>query len=111
MIDQAAIEQIIAQYVKHGWTLRRVLLSGDPPDTGVFGDAEIVRSRLDAIWLSRSSQPNTTAWELRNLSLTPYALVTGITKDTPSEAAEEILNETESRMLEVLDRRAIVVDR
>lgn len=105
MIDRAAIEQIIAQYTKHGWTLRRVLLSEDGPDSGAFGEAEIFKSDLDALWFSRSSRPDLTAWELRHLNTAPYALVTGVPSEADREETDTILKETETRMRETLAKR------
>lgn len=103
-MDQAAIKQIIEQYEKHGWKLRRVLLSdslragcGEPSD--LFGDADVTASQLDAAWFSRSSKPDVTAWELRRLTGTPYAIVTGIREGVQSDEVEAALRETEAKML------------
>lgn len=105
MIDSSAIEKIVAQYVKHGWTLRRVLLSDDGPDSGAFGEAEILRSDLNALWFSRSTRPDSTAWELRHLSTAPYALVTGVPFEADPQGTDAILSETEIRMRETLTKR------
>ncbi len=103
-MDGTAIEQIIAQYKKHGWKLRRVLLSaglsrqiGDSAD--LFEGVEAAASELDAAWFSRSTKPGITAWELRHLSETPYALVTGIDEGIGADESEAILRETEMKML------------
>ncbi|NOT46416.1 MAG: hypothetical protein HOP17_01515 [Acidobacteria bacterium] len=108
MIERAAIEQIIAQYEKHGWSLRRVLLSknlGNEFDDGLFGDAASLPSELDGLWFSRSSRPDSTAWELRHLSDTPYALVAGVPAGRAPAEADLILKETEARMLAVVQTR------
>ena len=103
MIDRPAIEQILAQYKKHGWRLRRVLMSnelasrlGDP--AAVFEDAQVLDSNLDAAWFSRSSRPGMTAWELRYLGPMPYALVEGLSEDLDPEEAEARLLDVEERM-------------
>ncbi len=101
MIDRGDVEQMIAQYTKHGWKLRRVLLSVNADELGgVFGDAEIRGSDLDAAWFSRASKPDVIAWELRSLARTPYALVTGVPVDAGEDEAEVLLAETEAKMLE-----------
>jgi hypothetical protein len=46
MIGEREVREILAQYEKHGWSLRRVLLSAEiesslPPT--LFGQTEIVR--------------------------------------------------------------------
>ena len=111
MIDASAIEEIIALYTKHGWTLRRVLLS-DPLQkrllaaaADIFGDAEVGKSELDAAWFSRSSRPDCTAWEIRHLSEMPYALVAVIDDETPAENTTEILKSTEAKMLEIVSKK------
>ncbi len=113
MIDAATIEEIIALYAKHGWTLRRVLLS-EPLrkslSTGVgriFANAEIVDSVLDAAWFSRSSRQDCTAWEIRHLSQTPFALVAVIDDGTDAEQAAEVFRDTEAKMLEMTAKRPL----
>lgn len=80
------IRDIITTYAKHGWTLRRVLLSAATADAvkaspDLFGSAEIVESGTDAAWFSRERQDGGTAWEIRYLGPTQYALVTIIEND------------------------------
>lgn len=109
MIGREQIEQIIAQYSKHGWKLRRVLLSGRlMPLSGtaeMFGDAEILSSELDAAWFTRSSRPGITAWELRRLSTAPYALVVNITEGTPADEFEQLLKGVETKMIQTVSDR------
>ena len=107
MIDREAIGQIIAQYKKHGWALRRVLMSDEFASSvqdaaSLFDDAEVQASDLDAAWFSRSSRPGMTAWELRYLGQMPYALVEGIPDDLSPAEAEARLREVEVRMKEVV---------
>jgi hypothetical protein len=107
MIGREALEQILAQYDKHGWTLRRVLVS-DPGlgvTDGIFGGVEVRPSQLNGLWFSRSSRPGVTAWELRHLSATPYALVENIQEGTEKSEAELVLKRTETKMLEIIRGR------
>jgi hypothetical protein len=109
MIDRDAIEQIIAQYAKHGWKLRRVLLSDGlrqaVPDIAVaHAGVELKRSDLDGLWFSRSSRPGVATWELRRLAETPFALVTAVEEGADEETAELILKETEAKMIDATRR-------
>ena len=55
-------KDIIAVYQRHGWKLRRVLLSPSLRDElaqqgdDVFGDAVLLDSEFDALWFARPSQ-------------------------------------------------------
>ncbi|MGB7207391.1 MAG: hypothetical protein WBD27_01910 [Pyrinomonadaceae bacterium] len=111
MIDAGSINEIIALYTKHGWTLRRVLLSEQlrknlsTTVADIFGGVEVARSELDAAWFSRSSRPDCTAWEIRHLSENPFALVEVIDRETDDEEAEETFRKTEAKMLEMTAKR------
>ena len=98
MTDLATVGEIIKQYEKHGWTLRRALLSDESRRTlsNSLGDLEIVSSDLEALWFSRSAKPETESWELRRLTGSPFALVAVI----PSNASEE---EVESTLAQIAD--------
>ena len=104
MINAEQIAEILALYRKHGWTLRRVLLSGgaksDLTDSlkGLFGEVEIVTSGLNALWFSRASKKDREAWELRHLSKAPFALVETFDKETAEVEREETRREMEERM-------------
>lgn len=105
MIDQATLGEILAQYSKHGWILRRVLLSDSLGSRlaeafATMQDVEIVSSTLDGLWFTRPSATGSTAWELRHLSTTPYALVVGITEGMTRSEAEELMAAAETKMLE-----------
>src|SRR5687768_15919309 len=105
MIDRRAIEAILAQYKKHGWELRRVLLSDEfkVQVTGLdelFSDADVRASELDALWFSRSSSPGTTAWEIRRLTESPFALIVVLQDEAGPEDREAILKQAERQMLE-----------
>lgn len=104
MINRQQIAEILSLYKKHGWNLRRVLLSerlkaslADSPLEQLFGAAEIRVSEIDAVWFSRPSRDNQEAWELRRLSETPYALMEMFDEDDDEDIREESLSETEAR--------------
>jgi len=103
MIGEQEISEILAQYKKHGWNLRRVLLSAETSENlsaSLFGQAEIVASELNAAWFSRCSFEGREAWELRCLSTMPFALVEVFEEDDDEEVREEIRREMETRLTE-----------
>lgn len=107
MNEAAAIEAIIAQYAKHGWTLRRVLLSeslrrkiGDGGGR-LFGAADLVSRDLDAAWFSRSSQQGKETWEIRSLGNSPYAIDAFLDDSMDIATRENILRSTENRLCKV----------
>lgn len=107
MTTAAQIEEIVALYEKHGWKLRRVLLSADSKDlskNSVLADAEIRDSSFDALWFSRRSRPGAESWEIRRLAGSPFALVEVFEDGTTDADVEERLAETENRMAETLTR-------
>jgi hypothetical protein len=89
MIRPAVVRDIIELYTKHGWVLRRVLLSaGSRAAVGseaasLFGDAAVIDSPFDAAWFSRPPADGPIAWEIRNLGDTPYALVEHLDESSP----------------------------
>ena len=109
-MNQAAIEAIIEQYLKHGWTFRRVLLTAStseliqPGKLQPFGSSEPVPSDLDAIWFSRVSQPGKETWELRSLR-TPYAIDAFLEDQMSEHEREELLRNTEDRMRQAAPHR------
>jgi hypothetical protein len=111
MIDAGLVREILAIYTKHGWTLRRVLLSdaektaAGPSVREQLGGVPVSASQLDAMWFSRVSKGTLEAWELRHLGPTPYALLEVIDREEGESAREAILAETESRMQNVVTRR------
>lgn len=103
MIGEEQIKEILAQYKKHGWNLRRVLLSAEISkilSVSMFGQAEIISSQINAAWFSRPSTEGSEAWELRHFSTTPFALVEVFEEDDEEEAREEIRSEMETRLTE-----------
>lgn len=112
MIDAVSIKAILEIYVKHGWALRRVLLSdglknnlGGQAAKDLFGDTLVKTSPLDALWFSRPSKGNMVAWELRHLSNVPYALLEGLDAGSNEAAFEETLSQTEAKMQNALRRK------
>ena len=93
------IQDILSLYQKHGWKLRRVLLSESlKKQLGeVDFEAEVVESKVDAAWFSRPSGDKE-AWELRKLSQTPYALFETFEEDDEEEVREEIRREMEAKL-------------
>jgi|SRR5687768_6279205 len=100
MTDPATVGEIIAQYEKHGWKLRRALLSdqGGAKLAGVLPDVETFDSDLDALWFSRRSRPDSEAWELRRLTNLPFALVAVIRNEASEEEVEETLAQVQDEM-------------
>ena len=99
------IREILAQYKKHGWNLRRVLLSARTKENlaemlnSLFGETEILSSETDAIWFSRVSGKNGEAWELRRLSETPYALFEVFDAEDDEVVREETRFEMQERLI------------
>jgi hypothetical protein len=93
-------QQIIANYSRHGWTLRRVLLRPQTRNElgGNFGDVEPNDSEIDALWFARPSSAGREAWELRLLAEYPYALFETFEADEGEEGREEARREMEHRM-------------
>lgn len=97
------IEDILSLYQKHGWTLRRVLLSTKlkkqlADSMQIFSRAEIIEARIDAAWFSRASGKDKEAWELRRLSETQYALLEVFENEAEPEVCEEIRAEMEAKL-------------
>ena len=97
------IKEILGVYQKHGWQLRRVLLSmatraelnlaALPSET-----IHLEEATIDALWFSRPSHEEREAWELRLLAENPYALFETFEKDETDEEREEVRREMEARM-------------
>ncbi len=96
-------KQIIAMYERHGWALKRALLSKETRaaiDDGIFNNAAIVDSDFDALWFARPSHPDREAWELRLLAEQQYALFEAFEADESEEDRAEARLEMENRMRE-----------
>ena len=109
MVKKEVVSEILSLYKKHGWSLRRVLLSDNTKKElsgsleSLFGAAEIISSEIDAAWFSRDSNKTNIAWELRHLSENPFAVFEVFEKGIDAE----ILNENLSGMEERLKNRLI----
>lgn len=96
--------EILAVYRKHGWQLRRLLMT---PETRAQlevstspDEARPEEAQIDAMWFSRPSHGGREAWELRLLAEQPYALFETFEKDETEEQREEMRREMENRMRE-----------
>jgi hypothetical protein len=112
MITAKQIQEILSLYKRHGWNLRRVLLT-EPLRASLldslemlFGAAELVSSEIDAVWFSRlSGADDREAWEIRRLSETPYALLEVFDADDDEEVREEARHEIEQQLKARLNNR------
>lgn len=95
------IREIVATYRRHGWRLERLLLR---PETeaelaGELTEGAVVReAAVDALWFARASHTGRTAWELRLVAETPYALFETFEADEAEEDREEVRREMEARL-------------
>lgn len=107
MIDARQIQEIIAQYEKHGWNLRRVLLSEEARKklpSSLFDASETVSSDLDALWFSRAANEGRETWELRRVSGTAFALVEVFETDDEEETREATRQEMETRLADLASK-------
>ena len=94
-------KQIIALYERHGWTLKRVLLTSETRaaiDDNIFNNAAIVDSDFDALWFARPSHADREAWELRLLAEQQYALFEAFEADESEADRNEARLEMENKM-------------
>ena len=101
MVTDDLAKQIIELYERHGWTLKRALLSRETRaaiDDSVFNSAAIVDSDFDALWFARGSQADREAWELRLMAEQQYALFEAFEVDESEEDRDEARLEMENRM-------------
>ncbi len=109
MIDINSFSEIIALYQKHGWVLRRVLLSDDPSPglseiiSSRYNDIPVIRASIDAAWFSRPPADGGIAWEIRHLGNLPYALVENLDETSPDFIAS--LAKVEARLIDAIARR------
>lgn len=102
--------EIIANYRRHQWQLKLVLLRpatraelGDSAMM-IFEDAPIEESEIDALWFARPSHAGREAWELRLVAETPYALFETFEPDETEEERAELRREMEARLREHSNR-------
>ena len=105
-IDRFA--EIIKTYQRHGWQLRRALVTaesrgliGNQSET-LFAEAALQEAEFDAAWFARPSHGDREAWELRLVAETPYALFEVFETDESEEQREEVRREMEARMRDYL---------
>lgn len=101
MIGEREIKEILSQYEKHGWSLRRVLLSAENKanlTATLFGQTEIVASDVNALWFARASFEGRETWELRHLSSVPFALVEVFETDDEEDEREDARYEMQTRL-------------
>jgi hypothetical protein len=100
MIDAETVGEIIGQYEKHGWILRRALLSDEGMNASqkIPDNVEVEPSDFDALWFSRKSKPDSEAWELRRLTGSPFALVAVVSTNASSEEVEATLSQVVEEM-------------
>src|SRR5689334_7236523 len=103
------IEEIVATYTRHGWTLRQILLRPESKaaaaDSDSFDDAEVRDADFDALWFSRPSHEKREAWELRLISEQAYGLFEAFEANESEEDRGEARQEMENRMREHLAGR------
>jgi hypothetical protein len=102
--------ETIANYSRHNWTLRRVLLRaetraeiGDALLT-LFADTPLEESEIDALWFARPSHAGREAWELRLVADTPYALFETFEPDEAEEERAELRREMEAKLRDYANR-------
>jgi hypothetical protein len=107
MIDTGSLRELIATYERHGWLLRRVLLSDDARASLDINlpDIPIISSDIDAAWFSRPPGTAGVAWEIRYLGATPYALVEKL--DENEDSFEQQLADVESRLRLAIAKKRI----
>ena len=100
MIEPVTVGEIISQYEKHGWILRRALLSEENKNVLAekASSIDVEVSDLDALWFSRRSNPESEAWELRRLTGSPFALVAVISSDATSDEVDATLAQVADEM-------------
>jgi hypothetical protein len=98
MIELSSIEDVIALYEKHGWVLRRLLLTDEMEAVaGVrFLSVPVRTSGIDAAWFSRPTKPGGISWEIRYLGDPPFALLEFL--DEHADDFETALRDVEIRL-------------
>src|SRR5438132_1656293 len=96
-----SINEILATYSKHGWRLKRLLVTAEArallseSEREIFEDAIVEDSSVNALWFARPSHAGREAWELRLVAETPYALFETFEADEEEEEREELRREME----------------
>lgn len=107
-MDKSHIRDLLGQYLRHGWILRRALLSKGAMDRPmaeeIFGNVPVISSTFDAVWFSRPTNEGLETWELRHLSHNPYALLESFPDGVDESVRDERLFEIERQMKAVIER-------
>ena len=104
-------KEIISNYKRHGWELRRVLLKSstradlNEQAAEIFNEANLVDAEVDALWFARPSHAGREAWELRLVAEQPYALFEAFEADETEAEREEARVEMENKMRAQVARR------
>ena len=105
------IREILATYSRHGWRLKRLLLTREArallneSEQDILADTpEVVDSPINALWFARPSHAGREAWELRLVAETPYALFETFEADEEEAEREEVRQEMEARLREYAAR-------
>ena len=99
-------EEVAAVYARHGWRVRRVLMSAGAlaewraAGRESFGGVEPEEFEVDALWFSRPSHGGREAWELRLVAEPPYALFELFEADEAEEDRADVRREMEARLRE-----------
>jgi hypothetical protein len=100
------LTETIGTYTRHGWQLRRLLLTTETQNVLSKNEppAPITDASVDAVWFSRPSRGDREAWELRLLENTPYALFENFEPDETEEQREEMRREMEARLVDYVGK-------
>lgn len=101
MDRRALLNEIVANYERHGWKLARVLVTPAGRTElapQVPNGVSLIDSEIDALWFARPSHASREAWELRLLAEQPYALFEAFEADETEEDREEARTEMEHQM-------------
>ncbi len=112
MIGINEISEILSLYKKHGWKLRRALLSEtmrskltEKDRHRLFGgNISTKQSQIDAVWFERSRKDGGVAWEIRLLSNSPLALCESLPKGFPADQIKHEKKNMENRLLELASK-------
>lgn len=105
MTKSDLMADILSNYARHDWQLRRLLLTPltrSEVDDTQLSLAPVMEASFDALWFSRPARGDREAWELRLLASTPYALFENFEPDETEEQREEMRQEMEARLREYL---------
>lgn len=106
MNKKVLLQELVNVYLKHGWALRRLLLTPETQNAAAaqiekFVDANnalIVENDFDAAWFARAAGNKRESWELRLVQTAPYALFEMLDGDLTEAAREARLAKIENKM-------------